>query len=81
LPDWRRIKVGDDSRRTFGRIIGDSLNDELKRDISWWFDSIIAELSRVILQLKTTTTASTKAAMPRAMDDFGAEQGAVVLIL
>jgi hypothetical protein len=81
LPDWRRIKVGDDSRRTFGRIIGDSLNGELKRDISWWFDSIIAELSRVILQLKTTTTASTKAAMPRAMDDFGAEQGAVVLIL
>ncbi|KAH7244825.1 hypothetical protein B0J15DRAFT_537647 [Fusarium solani] len=45
-PDWRRIKVGDDSRRTFGRIIGDNLNDEvLKRDISWWVDSIIAEQS------------------------------------
>lgn len=45
-PDWRRIKVGDDLRRSFGRIIGDNLNDEvLKRDISWWVDSIIAEQS------------------------------------
>ncbi|RSL58762.1 hypothetical protein CEP53_006033 [Fusarium sp. AF-6] len=46
LPDWRRTKVGDDSRCTFGRIIGDNLKDEvLKRDISWWVDSIVAEQS------------------------------------
>ncbi|KAI8655590.1 Protein SSH4 [Fusarium keratoplasticum] len=46
LPEWRRTKVGDDLRRSFGRIIGDNLNDEvLKRDISWWVDSIIAEQS------------------------------------
>ncbi|RSL49481.1 hypothetical protein CEP54_012405 [Fusarium duplospermum] len=46
LPDWRRTKVGDDSRCSFGRIIGDNFNDEvLKRDISWWVDSIVAEQS------------------------------------
>ncbi|KAM6516371.1 hypothetical protein FALCPG4_014555 [Fusarium falciforme] len=46
LPDWRRTKVGDDLRCSFGRIIGDNLSDEvLKRDISWWVDSIIAEQS------------------------------------
>ncbi|UPL02498.1 hypothetical protein LCI18_013432 [Fusarium solani-melongenae] len=46
LPDWRRIKVGDDLRCSFGRIIGDNFSDEvLKRDISWWVDSIIAEQS------------------------------------
>lgn len=45
-PNWRRTKVGDDLRRSFGRIIGDNFNDEvLKRDISWWVDSIIAEQS------------------------------------
>ncbi|KAJ4203265.1 hypothetical protein NW767_005380 [Fusarium falciforme] len=50
-PDWRRIKVGDDSRRTFGRIIGDNLNDEvLKRDISWWVDSIVAEQSDPVVE-------------------------------
>ncbi|RSM18642.1 hypothetical protein CDV31_002571 [Fusarium ambrosium] len=46
LPDWRRTKVEDDSRSSFGRIIGDNLDDEvLKRDISWWVDSIVAEQS------------------------------------
>ncbi|RTE82800.1 hypothetical protein BHE90_002705 [Fusarium euwallaceae] len=45
-PDWMRTKVGDDSRCSFGRIIGDNFNNEiLKRDISWWVDSIVAEQS------------------------------------
>lgn len=46
LPDWRRTKAGDDLRYSFGRIIGDNLEDEvLKRDISWWVDSLVAEQS------------------------------------
>ncbi|RSM02892.1 hypothetical protein CEP52_007768 [Fusarium oligoseptatum] len=50
-PDWRRTKVGDDSRCSFGRIIGDNLDDEvLKRDISWWVDSIVAEQSDPVVE-------------------------------
>ncbi|KAF4460772.1 hypothetical protein FALBO_12442 [Fusarium albosuccineum] len=45
-PDWRRTKAGDDLRYTFGRIIGDNLEDQvLKRDISWWVESLVAEQS------------------------------------
>ncbi|SPJ88726.1 uncharacterized protein FTOL_12620 [Fusarium torulosum] len=42
--EWRRTKVGDDPNYTFCRIVGDNLEDEaLKRDISWWVDSFVAE--------------------------------------
>ncbi|EXF73778.1 hypothetical protein CFIO01_07406 [Colletotrichum fioriniae PJ7] len=46
--DWRRTKAGDDLRYSFGRIIGDNLNDDvLKRDVSWWVDSLVAEQSDI----------------------------------
>ncbi|KAI3587286.1 hypothetical protein IWW34DRAFT_875 [Fusarium oxysporum f. sp. albedinis] len=42
--EWRRTKVGDDPKYSFCRIVGDNLEDEaLKRDISWWVDSFVAE--------------------------------------
>ncbi|KAF4946652.1 hypothetical protein FGADI_11041 [Fusarium gaditjirri] len=42
--EWRRTKVGDDPNYSFCRIVGDNLEDEaLKRDISWWVDSFVAE--------------------------------------
>ncbi|KAF4884743.1 Ankyrin-3 [Colletotrichum fructicola] len=44
--DWRRAKAGDDLTYSFERIIGSNLKDGmLKRDISWWVDSLLAEQS------------------------------------
>ncbi|KAF5012140.1 hypothetical protein FDECE_1789 [Fusarium decemcellulare] len=45
-PNWRRNLAGHGMKHSFCRIIGDNLEDEvLKRDISWWVDSLIAEES------------------------------------
>ncbi|VUC35734.1 unnamed protein product [Clonostachys rosea] len=44
--DWRRIRAGHDLSYSFYRIIGNNLtNSILKRDISWWVDSRVAEQS------------------------------------
>ncbi|KAF3003987.1 hypothetical protein E8E14_007350 [Neopestalotiopsis sp. 37M] len=44
--DWRRAKADDSLICSFYRIIGDKLSDgALKRDISWWVDSLVAEQS------------------------------------
>ncbi|KAG5754659.1 hypothetical protein H9Q70_002679 [Fusarium xylarioides] len=43
---WRRAKAGDDLTYSFKRVLGNNLKDgSLKRDISWWVDSLIANRS------------------------------------
>jgi hypothetical protein len=49
--EWRRTKVGDDPNYSFCRIVGDNLEDEaLKRDVSWWVDSFVAEQCEIRAQ-------------------------------